>query len=142
MARYSIGRLTTNVTSGQAAHTLRTSASKRAALMEAGITAATAVALTFSLGRPAAVGITPTSPVVLTAEDAIGVCLTDSALAWATPPTNPTVDMRRWNGPATIGVGMIFTFPLGVIIPVSANFVLQNLATNTGGAQSYFVVEE
>ena len=143
MALYSIGRLTTNVTSGAAAHTLITAATNRAALLEAGITAATAVALTFSLGRPAAVGVTPTSPVTLTAEDAGSPAGTvTSALAWATSPTSPTIDMRRWNGPATIGVGVIFTFPRGVIIPISSNFVLQNLATNTGGAQSYFVVDE
>lgn len=142
MAVYSIARRTTNVTSGQSAHTIYTASTDRAALLEAGIFMGAATASTYSLGRPAAAGITPTSPVLLLAEDAGGPAATvNSALAWSTSPTSPTNDLRRWASPATIGTGVIFTFPRGVIIAVSANFVLQNLATN-GVVDSYFVVDE
>jgi len=143
MAIYSIGRATTNVTSGQAAHTLITAATDRGAILEAGLFNITAAASTYSLGRPAAAGSTPTSPVALQAEDPGNPAATiTSALAWGTSPTSPTYDLRRINLPATIAVGVIFTFPRGIIIPISSNFVLQNLATNTGGVQSYFVVDE
>jgi len=142
MAIYSIARRTTNVTSGQSAHTIYTAASDRGAILEAGVFMAAATASTYSLGRPAAAGITPTSPVLLLAEDPGNPAATiNSALAWGTSPTSPTTDLRRISLPATIGTGVIWTFPRGMIIAISSNFVLQNLATN-GVVDSYFVVDE
>src|SRR5678815_936218 len=141
MAIYSIGRRTTNVTSGAASHSILTAAGERAALLEAGVFLAAATASTYALGRPAANGITATSPVVFEAENPGDVAVTSSVLAWSTSPTSPTNALRRMGFPATIGVGVIFTFPRGVIIPVSSNFVLQNLATN-GVVDSYFVIDE
>ncbi len=142
MAIYSIARRTTNVTSGQAAHTIYTAATDRGALLEAGLFMAAATASTYSLGRPAAAGITPTSPVLLQAEDPGSPAASIySALAWSTSPTSPTNDLRRVALPATIGTGVIFTFPRGLIIAISTNFVLQNLATN-GVVDSYFCVDE
>jgi len=142
MAVYSIARRTTNVTSGAAAHTIYTGATERAALLEAGIFMAAATASTYGLGRPAAAGVTPTSPVVLLAEDPANTAsLVNSALAWTTSPTNPTDSLRRWAAPATIGTGVIFTFPRGLVIAISSQFVLQNLAAN-GAVDSYWVVDE
>jgi hypothetical protein len=142
MAIYSIARRTTNTTSGQSAHSLITTSTDRAFLLEAGIFMGAATASTYSLGRPAANGTTPTSPVTLLAEDPGNPAGTvTSALAWSTSPTSPTNDLRRWASPATIGTGVIFTFPRGLVIPISTNFVLQNLATN-GVVDSYFVIDE
>jgi len=142
MATYAIARRTTNTTSGAAAHTIYTTSTDRAAVLEAGIFMGAATASTYSLGRPAAAGVTPTSPVLLLAEDPASPAATvNSALAWGTSPTNPTNDLRRWASPATIGTGVIFTFPRGLLIAISSNFVLQNLATN-GVVDSYFVVDE
>jgi len=142
MALYSIARRTTNVTSGQSAHTIYTAAADRGALLEAGVFMAAATASTYSLGRPAVAGTTPTSPVLLQAEDPGSPASTVySALAWSTSPTSPTYDLRRISLPATIGTGVIWTFPRGMIIAISSNFVLQNLATN-GVVDSYFVVDE
>ena len=142
MAIYAIARRTTNVTSGQSAHTIYTTSTDRGVLLEAGLFMGAATASTYSLGRPAAAGITPTSPVLLLAEDPASPAATiNSALAWSTSPTNPTNDLRRWASPATLGTGVIFTFPRGLLIAVSTNFVLQNLATN-GVVDSYFVVDE
>ncbi len=142
MAVYSIARRTTVVASGSAAHTIYTPATDRAALLEAGIFMAAATASTYSLGRPAAAGVTPTAPVLLQAEDpANPAAVVNSALAWTTSPTNPTVDLRRWAAPATIGTGVIFTFPRGIIIAISSNFVLQNLALN-GVVDTYWLVDE
>ena len=36
---------------------------------------------------------------------------------------------RRWNSAATIGVGIIWTFPRGLIVPVSASLVVFNITT-------------
>ena len=142
MAIYSICRRTTNVTSGNSAHTIYTNSTDRGAILEAGVFLAAATASTYSLGRPAAAGVTPTSPVLLQAEDpANPVATINSALAWSTSPTNPTYDLRRIGFPATISLGVIWTFPRGIIIAISSQFVLQNLATN-GVVDSYFVVDE
>ena len=142
MAIYSIARRTTNVTSGQSAHTIYTSATDRGALLEAGVFLAAATASLYSLGRPAAAGSTPTTPVLLLAEDpGAPAASIYSALAWGTSPTSPTNDLRRIALPATIGTGVIWTFPRGIIIAISTNFVLQNLASN-GVVDSYFVVDE
>jgi len=142
MAIYSISRRTTVVASGSAAHTIYTPAGARVSLLEAGIFMAAATASTYSLGRPAANGVTPTSPVLLLAEDPASPASTvNSALAWTTSPTSPTDSLRRWASPATIGTGVIFTFPRGVVIAISSNFVLQNLAAN-GVADSYFTLDE
>ena len=142
MAIYAIARRTTNTTSGAAAHTIYTGSTDRAAVLEVGVFMGAATASTYGLGRPAAAGVTPTSPVLLLAEDPANPAATvNSALAWATSPTNPTDALRRWASPATIGTGVIWTFPRGLMIAVSSNFVLQNLATN-GVVDSYFVVDE
>lgn len=142
MAIFSIARRTTNTTNGASAHTIYTASTDRGAILEKGVFMGAATASTYSIGRPAAAGITPTSPVLLLAEDPGNpVATINSALAWATSPTNPTNDLRRWASPATIGTGVIWTFPRGLIIAISANFVLQNLATN-GVVDSYWVVDE
>jgi hypothetical protein len=141
MPIYSIARRTTNVTSGQSSHAILTAAGERAAVLEAGVFLAAATASTYGLGRPAAAGVTATSPVVFLTENIGDVSVTSSVLAWTTSPTNPTDFHRRFGFPATIGVGIIFTFPRGILIAVSSNYVLQNLATN-GVVDSYFVIDE
>ena len=142
MAQYAIARRTTNTTNGASAFTLITTSTDRAALLEFGVFMGAATASTYSLGRPAANGVTPTSPVTLLAEDPAQPAATvTSALAWGTSPTNPTNDLRRWASPATIGTGVIWTFPRGLMIAISANLTLQNLATN-GVVDAYAVIDE
>jgi hypothetical protein len=146
---YTIGQRTTVSTSGGAAHTILTSATLRALLLEAGVFAnppgSTAAACTYGLGRPAANGVTPGTQSLFQAEDmstGVPASLTNGVLSWTTSPTSPTVAMRRWSGPATAGVGIIWVFPRGILVKVSDNFVLQNLASNTGLADSYFNIDE
>src|ERR1700694_2294987 len=69
MAIYSLANRTTNVTTANATLEIRTAAADACALMEIGIFLAAATASNFGLGRPAARGITPTSPVTVIAED-------------------------------------------------------------------------
>ena len=47
--------------------------------------------------------------------------------SWGTSPTAPAGYHRRWNAAATIGVGIIWTFPRGLIVPVSASLVVFNI---------------
>lgn len=115
----------------------------RIKIMEIGIFLAAATASIFGLGRPQAVGITPTSPVDFLQEDSDDVLasgVVQSALAWDTGPTVPTAFLRRIALPAVIGTGVIWTWPKGLFIPVSDSIVLWNLGTNAV-VDAYAVVE-
>lgn len=134
MAIASLSVRTTGVTAATAAWEIRTDANTRAVLLELGLTLNAATASVFGLGRPQAIGITPTSPVDFLPEDpafAFAANTMLSALAWATGPTVPLNFFRRWSGPATIGSGIIWTFPRGLNIPVSSSIVLWNIATGS-----------
>jgi hypothetical protein len=142
VALYSIAVRTTGVTTGTAAWEIRTASTDRARVVEIGVFLAAATASTYGIGRPAAIGVTPTTPVTVIAEDSGSPAGTaQSALAWGTGPTVPTAFFRRASMPATIGSGVIWTFPQGLIIPVSGSLVLWNLATN-GVVDAYCVLDE
>lgn len=139
---YSIGQRTSNVTSGQPAQTILTAASRSVALLEYGIFMAAATASVFALGRPAANGVTPGTQALFQAEDPNAqASVTNGVLTWTTAPTSPTVAMRRWASPATVGTGVIWTFPRGLRIGTSSNLVAQNLATN-GVTDQHAVIDE
>jgi hypothetical protein len=142
MAVYSLANRTSNVTSANACLEVRTTSTDRPRVMEIGISLVTAAATVIGIGRPAAIGITPTTPVTVLAEDPGDPAGTVStALAWGTGPTAPTNFLRRWSFPATIGSAVIFTFPRGLIIPISSSIVLWNIL---GGAtlDAYVVIDE
>lgn len=133
--RVSLGVRTSDGTSGAAAWEIITGATPgRARVLELGFFLAAATATTIGLGRPQAIGITPTSPVDFLAEDPNDVLasgVVQSAVAWGTGPTIPTAFLRRIALPATIGAGVIWTFPEGLVIPVSSSLILWNLASNS-----------
>ncbi len=142
MAIYSLAQRTTVGSSSIAAFTLLTTAAARAAVLEWGVFMAAATTSIYALGRPATVGTTATSPVVVLAEDSGSPAGNSSGvLTWGTSPTNATNELRRWAGPATIGTGVIWTFPRGLIVPISSNLCLQN-RNITGVVDTYFVVDE
>jgi hypothetical protein len=110
--------------------------------MEIGLFLAAATASTFGLGRPQAIGVTPTSPVTVLQEDPGDPAGTvQTALAWGTAPTVPLQFFRRISLPATIGTGVIWTFPRGLVIPISSSLVVWNI-TATGVADIYVVIDE
>jgi hypothetical protein len=133
--RVSLGVRTSDGTSGAAAWEIITGATPgRARVLELGFFLAAATATTIGLGRPQAVGITPTSPVDFLAEDPNDVLasgVVQSAVAWGTGPTIPTAFLRRIALPATVGTGVIWTFPEGLVFPVSSSLILWNLASNS-----------
>ena len=142
MAIYSRADRTSNVTTAAACFEIRTTATDRPRIMEIGISLVTAAATVIGLGRPQAIGITPTSAQIVQAEDTgdpAGTIVT--AMAWGTGPTVPLQFFRRWSFPGTIGAGVIFTFPRGLIVPISSSIVLWNIL---GGAtlDVYVVIDE
>ena len=142
MAIYSIANRTSNVTIANANVELRTTSTDRARVMEIGIWMAAATASVVGIGRPGAIGVTPTSPQTVLAEDPgepVGTVTT--ALAWGTGPTVPANFFRRANLPATIGAGVILTFPRGLIVPVSGSIVNWNISA-TGVMDVHHVMDE
>jgi hypothetical protein len=143
MARYTLASRTTNVTTGQACWELRSTATDRLFVRELGITLAAATASTFGLGRPAAIGVTPTAPVTVVAMDPGDPAGTGTvALAWGTGPTIPAAFLRRIGLPATIGSGIIWTFgERGLVVPASSSVILWNLSA-TGVSDVYVEIDE
>lgn len=134
---------TTNVTIGNATFEVRAGATgPRPRILEIGIFLAAATASVFGIGRPAAIGVTPTSPQTFLNEDpADGASLTKIAGAWVTGPTVPANFFRRIGLPATIGTGVIWTFPKGLVIPLNDSIVVWNISA-TGVADAYCVIDE
>lgn len=128
MAIGSIGVRTTNLTITQACLEIRTTAAVRATILELSIVQATGTAQSLGFGRPQAIGVTPGgTSTPIRDEPGSPVCVTTTALSWGTSPTVPLVFARRWNSAATIGVGVIWTFPRGFVIPVSSSAVVWNI---------------
>lgn len=144
MAIYSQGANTTVTTTGAGALDLKAAAANSPKVLEFGVSLAAATASTYSIGRPGNDGsVAQTSPVLVQAEnpgDPAGQ--TGTAVAWSTAPTVPTVHLRRITLPATIGAGVIWTFPRGLTCPVTKGIVLWNLATNSANTNVWVVVDE
>jgi hypothetical protein len=129
MALSSLGLRTTNFTIAQACAEYRTGASKRAKVLEMSIIQVTATAESLGLGRPQAIGITPVNVLFQMDDPGEAASVMNGSLSWATSPTVPLIFHRRWNSAATAGVGIVWTFPRGLIIPVSSSVVVWNITT-------------
>jgi len=134
--------LTTNTSASQCIFELIASATNAYRILELGITNNAATAGVYGFGRPAATGVTPTTPVTVLAEDAGNTQAgqSNTALAWGTSPTTPTIYMRRVGVPAIIGVGMIWTFPRGVTVIKTLSTVVYNAQAQIGAAMNLWVV--
>ena len=142
MAIYSLSNRTSNVTIANANLEIRAGATNRPRLMEMGIWLNAATQSPIGLGRPQAIGITPTSPVTVLAEDpAESTGLTQTALAWSTGPTVPLQFFRRVNIAAAIGAGVVLTFPRGIVIAAAGSLVNWNIAA-TSVNDVHIVVDE
>ncbi len=129
MAISSIGVRTSNVTIAQGSFECRTPASVRARILELSIIQLTGTAQSLGLGRPAAIGVTPATVAFQADDPGDPASVVLSAISWATPPTAPVVFHRRWNSAATIGVGTIWTFPAGLVVPISSAISVHNITT-------------
>jgi hypothetical protein len=147
MALYSLSRRGTVTTSGSASSDCATPTASgvRPKLMEVGLFNGAGTASTFGLNRTTALG-TRTSPLALEREDEgdnglAGIMLVDMAIAHSAQPTFGANDLRRIAIPATIGTGIIWTFPRGLVIGQQLSIAMVNRATNTAAADTYYVVD-
>lgn len=147
MARFELGINSTVTTTGAAAAEFRAPSGYPARFREVGLTLGAATASTYGFGRPAAIGVTPTSPITFVAvnpADSGAAQAMSSAVAWGTGPTAPTQFFRRITLPATIAAGVIWTWPPETLIVGPGNaaagvasVVIWNLATNSASLNIY-----
>lgn len=144
MAVASAAVRTSNVTINNASVEVIASATLAYKMMEFGTCNNTATSSILGFGIPAAIGVTPTSPVAAVFEDGGNTSApgTTSALAWGTSPTNPTVYQRRVTFPATIGAGIIWTFPRGFAILKAKSLTLSNIVATPAVQDAWYVIDE
>lgn len=131
-----------NVTINQAQWQLRAAASAKCRILEISYVGATATAASVGWGRPQALAITPgTSSLFVRDDSADPACVTNIDLTYGTSPTIPAIFHRRWNGAATVGVGIVLTFPRGVVIPVSGAFVAFNITAGVAADHNIAIDE-
>jgi len=139
MAQFQLGVRTSNVTTNNAICEIIAGPLKPCWLKILQATLATAVTGVFGLGRPAAAGITPTSPAQFLSEMGVGAgSEARLALAWGTSPTVPAAFFNRMSAPATIGAirDVVLTSAWaqsghgGICVPAGSTLVLFNI---TGG---------
>lgn len=134
MARY---ELSATKTTGAAAGMIvqfRTGAARDARIWDITVTASTAVSGSIGLIRPSAVGATFTSTGPGIAEDNIagaGVAVLDTAAT--TAPTIGSVYMKQIVLPATIGAGVVWSFPNGLVVPTSSSIAIWQTSTAAVG---------
>lgn len=122
-------RTTTFTTTTSACWELRTAAAGRPRMLELSFIQATGTAQSIGLGRPQAIGLTPVNVLFQPDDPGDPASAQNASLSWATSPTVPLIFMRRWNSAATIGVGIVWTFPRGLVVPVSSSLVIWNITT-------------
>lgn len=143
MAIASAAVRTSNTTTNNANTEIIGSAAGAFKTMECGISLVAATTSVFGMGVPAAIGVTPTTPAAFVFEDGgnTSTPTTTSALAWGTSPTNPTVYSRRVSLPATIGAGVVWTFPRGFAVLKAKTLTTSNIGT-TSAADVWWVIDE
>lgn len=123
---------------------LRAGSADALTVYEIGVTLNAATASTIGLGRPAnngsVAGGTQTLGQANIQDDpvAVGGVVTTG---WTTSPTAPSVFLRRIGLPATIGTGIVWTWPKGLRVKQSTSLVVWNI-TAASIASIYFVFEE
>lgn len=132
MRYFSAGIRTTSGTTGEAALEIIAGADKGFRLMGMiTVAMAAATASTFGIGRPAAKGVTPTTPLAAGANDSGVPSQVTTALAWGTSPTIPGSFFYRITLPATVSAFREFVLPSdGIWVPKGRTIVLWNLASN------------
>lgn len=106
---------------GAAAVELR-APTRRLKVREVGLFSQAATTARFALGRPAAVGVTPTTQSTGQPQDPADPAGTGiTAIAWGTAPTVPGTFLRQWDFNNVIGSGVIYTWPSDgeLIVPTS-----------------------
>lgn len=134
MARYSASFTKAAVATNLFIVQLRTAASRDIRVWEIGVFNTTAVLSELGVSRASAVGATFTSVTPQADDSSSGAAVTLLDTAATTAPTNTANYLRRAALPATAGAGVVWTFPSGLTVPVSAGLLLWNTGAATSAA--------
>lgn len=149
MSIYSAAVTGTTTTSGNAAaDVVAVGSGVRPMVMEWGTFLGAATASTFSLRRTTAIG-TRTTPTTLLPEDwsdptLTGITDISMTAAFSAENTESSTKLRSIGLPATIGVGIIWTFPRGLVLPANAasgQLALIHDATNAASHHHHCVCD-
>ena len=145
MGRYSAGFTKAAPATGTFVSQIRTTSSKDIRIWEIGVFASTAVALSVGLVRSATIGATFTTVTPAADDTSLGsaTALVDTAITTAPTLAGTPLYLRKAVLPATIGAGIIWSFPMGLVVPVSASMLLWNYGGSTGPAvEGYWTFDE
>ena len=143
MARYGNSITKTTGAAAAAICTLSTNASRDARVFEVGIFASTAVSGEVGLMRPGNTPGTPSGGQVGAALDNVsGAGSAGLHNTWATTQPTAGTGMRRIVLPGTIGAGVIWTFPEGIVIPASGFLMLWQYSALAVTYSAYFHYDE
>jgi hypothetical protein len=150
MTRYSVAFSKTTTAAAGPMMDIRTATAKDLRVWEIGCFVETAVSGTIGLVRSTSAGTTPGGDQTGQAEDYSNTRAFASHFytTYATEPTQASFYMRRAVLPATIGAGIIWTFPEGMTVPTSTDIatgnglMLRQLSTAIVTYSIYAVVEE
>lgn len=128
MAIFALAQRTVQTAAANMAFELVTGANNAARLLEFGFTENGATAGVFGWGMSGGASTTPTKVGVLAEDNGNSTAgATSGAVAWVTQGTVPANFFRRVSMPASIGAGLVWTFPRG-----------QLFLKNGGTADPYF----
>ena len=144
MARFSVGWTKAAVATNTWIAELRAPSGRDLRVWEVSIDNTTAVASDIGLYRATAQSGTPTSIVPVADDTSAGTAQAAAVVAATTAPTIGTnVPIRRALLAPSVGAGRIWTFPAGLVVPVSGSLVLWNNGAATSAAlEGYFVYDE
>lgn len=143
MAIYSLSLRSTVTTIAAASWAALSPATNEAAIMELRWVNGAATASVIGIGRTANTP-TLTGGVAFLAEDeGRPTGLTQAAVAFGTAPTVPTQFFRRASLAAVIGVGIIYTFPRGIVLPAGGQALcVWNITANSAVVDIDCVADE
>lgn len=143
MAIYSLSVNSTVTTNAAACWGFLAQSDENPIIKEIHIDLGAATASSYGFGRAAVAGTQSGAIAVLPNNPANSTTGKSTvATAWSVAPTAPTQFIRRKSLPATIGAGVIWTFPAGLGVASSSEMVVWNNAANSASVNITVVSEE
>lgn len=123
---------------------LRTPTSKDARVWEVHVFAETAISGTVGLIRSLSIGatFTSTTPQAEDSSSAAALCAIDTAITTAPTIAATPVYFRRAVLPATIGAGIVWQFPRGLVVPTNSGLLVWQLSAAAVTYSVTFVYDE
>jgi hypothetical protein len=134
MPFYSRGFVSVAAGAGAAYCTIHTGANYRAKITEIALACNAATASSIGLGIPANTPVATTSVLGQAEDRADPASTVNIDTAWSTAPTTPAQFLRQFGLPATIGAGLIWTWPPDrpLVLPISAWLAIWNFGAGAG----------